>query len=147
MAIQLRCPKCGQGLRLKEHCPGKRLVCPRCKATITAPDNRNESSRSPATRVCRACGRKLEPTALLCVSCGTNQKTGKQLRGAHSPPEGGQESGHDREGRPSRRSGAWPWLLGTGVGLAVVGVVIVVCWRGGKQHQMRRGSLLRRRPR
>jgi len=80
MPAELKCPQCGQPLIVKEAMLGKKARCPKCKAVIQMPAAEQPAAETPgAPGKCCSCGRPLEPGAVFCVGCGTDQRTGESV--------------------------------------------------------------------
>lgn len=100
----VRCEGCGVGLQLTPEQVGKGARCPKCghmwiveqvpvhtacggSPILTARSQPPpvQSGPRPARRPakpCPSCGAPLTPSAILCVACGYNLKTGEQVQGA-----------------------------------------------------------------
>ena len=82
----LECPHCGQSLEGSSELCGQSISCPSCNGQIDIPEldsaEPETSAASPETpaSVCRGCQAPLEADAVICIQCGTNQKTGEKLR-------------------------------------------------------------------
>lgn len=83
------CPHCRQHLECPVDMAGETLACPACNGEIRIPapepsEPTASATAAPAPKapaaVCRSCKAPLEPGAVLCIQCGTNQKTGQKLR-------------------------------------------------------------------
>jgi hypothetical protein len=106
MATEFDCPKCGRRLRVAEEYRGKKARCPRCAAVMTAPgDDADRAVAAPGIQAaaprpavlplegdadsyavdeagptCPGCHKVLPPGAVLCVTCGIDLRSGKQLK-------------------------------------------------------------------
>ena len=141
------CPACGKTYRLKPEVVGRKVGC-KCGERFRVPEpaaaepdddgplelsdgapawmSGVEPAAAPAA--CSRCGTPLKPGAVLCLSCGTDQRTGAA---AVAPPAGDDGGDEDDAPEPTRlRMTATLWgvnaqilsLLGKGVAL-VLGVV------------------------
>ena len=107
MTMRIECPECRRHLQLPEDLAGREVKCPGCgtvwvtdaslalavcsveddqpqDAIQPAQPRRSEEPVAPAPSgpgvPCPHCGALLAPEAVLCIDCGFNRKTGKQLR-------------------------------------------------------------------
>ena len=82
--LKFNCPHCQQSLEAPEELLGQDISCPTCNGAIKVPKPQPKTTKPPAPRQeqtarCKGCGRILEAGAVLCTSCGVNQKTGQKL--------------------------------------------------------------------
>ncbi len=84
MSITFNCT-CGQKLETDDKDAGKQAKCPRCGLSITIPSPAKEET------ICPACGNPMEDDAIICVQCGFNKKTGRQLAAAYDVGEDTQD--------------------------------------------------------
>ncbi|MBN1436481.1 MAG: hypothetical protein JW936_05365 [Sedimentisphaerales bacterium] len=79
-----RC-QCGKTFTWTPEKAGKHATCPGCKTQITIPqiqdtfEPNRQSDAEPQTLHCPSCKNPLQPNAVVCIECGYNLKTGKQL--------------------------------------------------------------------
>ncbi|MBN1436482.1 MAG: EI24 domain-containing protein [Sedimentisphaerales bacterium] len=76
--------QCGKIFTWKPEKAGKHATCPGCKTQITIPQlqhtfEHNPQPTIPLPNLCPACEKPLQPNAVICIECGYNTKTGKQL--------------------------------------------------------------------
>ena len=72
MAITFECT-CGQLLEVENEHAGNQAKCPRCGESVAIPSTEEEESKCPG------CGKPMEYDAVICMECGFNRKTGRQL--------------------------------------------------------------------
>jgi len=101
MPISVKCT-CGAGFKAQDHLAGKRVKCPKCANAITIPAAKPDVANPPAGTqananplmdlldeagvkatstgpTCPACNSEMDPSAVICVSCGYNMATGEYL--------------------------------------------------------------------
>lgn len=133
----LRCPGCQSELEIDaeyyQELAGTEIACPECDTRIQVPSptlpakklglmgaapDPGDGAAGPGTDEavrCPNCGADFpDPEAVLCMACGTNRETGKQVTGLESAPASA------KRGKPPMT----PRRMLTGV---VAVVVIVVC--------------------
>jgi len=119
---KVTCPTCGKGYRWREDFGGRKVKCKDCEAVFRMPDSGSESPEllragaipteddgtiamddvghdRPAEghgggNACPSCGNTVKETAVICVQCGFNLKTGSKVKtdvaaGGDTPPTGG----------------------------------------------------------
>ena len=106
MPISIAC-KCGQKFAAKDSLAGKTVKCPKCGQPLKIPKSGPDSAEaavkesapglnssnplhdlldevgvtaSATGRRCSECGADLTPEAIICIQCGFNTETGKQLK-------------------------------------------------------------------
>ena len=84
--------QCGKTFNWTPEKAGKHAPCPGCKQTITIPQQQhtfehNPQPTIPVPNLCPACENPLQPNAVICIECGYNTKTGKQLTTKVEPAE------------------------------------------------------------
>ena len=84
MSITFNCT-CGQKLEVDDEHAGKQPKCPRCGTSITIP------SPTPEENVCPACENPMEHDAVICIECGFNKKTGRQVAAVYDAREDTQD--------------------------------------------------------
>lgn len=98
--------QCGKRLKVKREMAGKRVKCPQCGQPLTIPGKAPAATKQPAEPAaltnqidelgdlledvglaeikegtpCPKCSAAMPPDAVLCVKCGYNFQTGKQLK-------------------------------------------------------------------
>ena len=77
MPIPVRC-SCGRTLAVKEEHAGKKVRCPVCRAVLEVPARAVEEG----ARTCPGCGEELASSAVVCVNCGYDTRTGKKHESA-----------------------------------------------------------------
>ncbi len=90
--VKLRCPKCKVVLKLKPEHAGRKIKCPKCAAAFRVPAPQPEpepepepapvpdlTAQAPAEAACPNCNADMAPAAVICMACGYNRRTGKQL--------------------------------------------------------------------
>ena len=88
--MKLRCPKCKVVLKLKPEHAGRKIKCPKCSAAFRVaapqPESQPEPAPDPDLTVqplveapCPNCKADMAPEAVICMACGYNRRTGKQL--------------------------------------------------------------------
>jgi hypothetical protein len=93
MSIRVACGRCGRQLQVGDELCGREIHCPGCgsplaspPALVGTPGPRTGITDTPGRgageerRTCPRCQQPLAPGAVLCIECGFNLKTGKQLR-------------------------------------------------------------------
>ncbi len=81
MAITFKCT-CGQLLEVEDEHAGKQAKCPKCGESVTIPSTEEEEEPK-----CPGCGKPMEYDAIVCMECGFNRKTGRQLTTGGKPPK------------------------------------------------------------
>ncbi len=75
--IYFNCAACNNKLVVDSTGAGLTLACPICNVAIIIPVNStHKSTLAPTTRECPFCKNQIPATALICVLCGHNLKTG-----------------------------------------------------------------------
>jgi hypothetical protein len=79
--IAFSCPSCGQSLEAPGDMAGETVPCPACNTNMIVPGAQPAPAGGAAGTAgkCIKCGEALPAGAVLCVHCGTNQKTGETL--------------------------------------------------------------------
>jgi len=88
--IKFRCLQCGSTLKVPVAQAGKYIQCPHCKNKTRVPQNQKEADDEAAgygvnklaydlTGTCRGCGAKMAKNAVVCVKCGYDFRSGKNL--------------------------------------------------------------------
>jgi len=104
--VKIACPSCKINLEFElddfQERSGTTIPCPECSTEIRLPNSKGTpksgSSWRKPTKPCVGCGDEIYTDALICTSCGTNQKTGKKLSTVMS-----QRGQSDGEGSSSLR--------------------------------------------
>jgi hypothetical protein len=133
MAIHVTCT-CGKQFKVKEELAGKRGKCAACGRALSVPTlapsaDQEKASPSPR-RACPTCRQALQPKAVICLNCGLDLRTGKQLPQAKS-------SAPAAPSRPSAKAPAssarlWIALIAGGICLAgIVAAVALLSWGRG----------------
>ena len=77
--IYFNCAACNNPLVVDEIGAGLTLPCPICNVAIVIPAHPSaKSTLAPTTKECPLCKNQIPATALICVLCGQNLKTGDQ---------------------------------------------------------------------
>ena len=131
MAIVVTCT-CGKQFKVKDELAGKRGKCAACGQVLSVPTlapSLDQEKASPSTqRACPTCQKAVEPAAVICVNCGHDLRTGKQLPQAKS-------SAPAAPFRPSAKAPAspariWIALVAGGICLAGVAAAVTLLSRG-----------------
>jgi hypothetical protein len=99
--IKFACPNCQQHIQCGEGYAGMEIPCPTCQSKMTVPMPVGASAPAPAPALrtaappppsipappdmaaagptCPSCGNSVAPRAIICVSCGTNLRTGQKM--------------------------------------------------------------------
>lgn len=96
MPIETACPKCTKVVKAKEELAGKRVKCPACATPfVIGPAKKGgeppsglhslfdevfEERAKPGESACPSCGRTMVADAVVCVGCGYDARSGRQLR-------------------------------------------------------------------
>jgi hypothetical protein len=133
MAIIVTCT-CGKQFKVKDELAGKRGKCAACGRVLSVPtlaSSADQEKASPSPRrACPTCRQALQPKAVICLNCGLDLRTGKQVPQAKS-------SAPAAPSRPSAKAPAssarlWIALIAGGVCLAgVVAAVTLLFWGRG----------------
>ena len=86
MAISVTCT-CGKQFKIKDELAGKRGKCSTCGQVLSIPTLASSAALEKATaplRACPACWEALQPNAVICLHCGHDLRTGKQVPQAMS---------------------------------------------------------------
>ena len=86
MAISVTCT-CGKQFKVKDELAGKRGKCSSCGQVLSIPTLASSAALEKATaplRACPACWEALQPNAVICLYCGHDLRTGKQVPQAMS---------------------------------------------------------------
>lgn len=87
MAIIVTCT-CGKQFKVKDELAGKRGKCAACGRVLSvptlAPSLVQEKATPSPLRACPTCQEALQPNAVICLNCGHDLRTGKQLPHAKS---------------------------------------------------------------
>ena len=87
MAISVTCA-CGKQFKVKDELAGKRGKCSSCGQVLSIPTLASSADQEKATpaplRGCPACREALQPNAVICLYCGHDLRTGKQVPQAMS---------------------------------------------------------------
>ena len=87
MAISVTCV-CGKQFKVKDELAGKRGKCAACGQVLSIPTLASSAALEKATpaplRGCPACREALQPNAVICLHCGHDLRTGKQVPQAMS---------------------------------------------------------------
>ena len=87
MAIRVTCT-CGKQFQVKEELAGKRGKCAACGQVLSIPAIPSSAALEKAIpaplRACPACWEALQPNAVICLHCGHDLRTGKQVSQAKS---------------------------------------------------------------
>ena len=87
MAISVTC-ECGKQFKVKDELAGKRGKCAACGQVLSIPTLASSAALEKATpaplRGCPACREALQPNAVICLHCGHDLRTGKQVPQAMS---------------------------------------------------------------
>jgi hypothetical protein len=88
--MKFSCPQCGKSLKVPDSMAGKRGKCPSCSETFLVPDPQTGTAGESGldlvedgaaeVRTCAFCRQPLAEDAVLCTHCGTDFKTGAQVR-------------------------------------------------------------------
>ncbi len=118
MAILVTCP-CGKQFNVKDELAGKRGKCAGCGKVVTVPIPEPEvvlAPTAPVPQTCPKCRTGMLPKAVICVRCGLDLRTGRQLRSpaAKEPAE---------ESAKSPAAPAWLGIALVAAGLCLTGVV------------------------
>jgi phage FluMu protein Com len=111
MKVQFTCEHCGKVLAADDQHAGKQGKCPQCAGVFTIPtapageetnaeaDQVDQGTVESGPKACPSCGAAADAEAVICVSCGYNFKTGKQLSTVieEAPPEEEEEEDHPEE--------------------------------------------------
>jgi hypothetical protein len=131
MAIIVTC-SCGKQFKVKEELAGKRGKCVACGRALSVPTLAASADQEKATpssrRACPTCQETLQPNAVICLNCGLDLRTGKQL--PHAKSSAGVAPARPSESAPSSRL----WIALIAGGTCVVGVaaaVILLSWGWG----------------
>ncbi|HUT32432.1 MAG TPA: zinc ribbon domain-containing protein [Planctomycetota bacterium] len=92
MPIKFQC-ECGKMLTAPDGTEGRRARCSACQRVVTIPsalqfDDGEATTPPPAAaggEACPSCGRPLAPEAALCVQCGFDRRTGRQVGFSRRP--------------------------------------------------------------
>ncbi len=134
MTILVGCA-CGKQFSVKDELAGKRGKCPTCGQALTVPPaappvpQRKGPPPPPAANACPTCREALKPNAVICLNCGLDLRTGKQLPAATSSFD------DDKPFKPSAKSPApssrlWLALIAGGVCVAGVAGAVFILTRG-----------------
>jgi hypothetical protein len=123
MSIVVSC-SCGKRFKVPDELAGKRGKCQACGQVVAVPKAAPEAPATPASttpaRACPTCRKPLAANAVICVACGLDLRSGKQLTPAKPAAPA----------RPTAPAPASPWLwialAAGGVGLAGLGVIVAV---------------------
>ena len=105
--VRFFCPECGKAIEVGDNLAGTNAFCPHCAARITIPQPDDEQvvdasvtqqesdrpnlqlrSNKPApNKSCPKCQASCAADAVICVGCGTDLRTGRQLGGPATPRE------------------------------------------------------------
>ncbi len=128
MSILVTCA-CGKQFKVKDELAGKRGKCAACGQVLSVPTlapslEQVKASPSPL-RACPTCEKALEPDSVICLNCGHDLRTGKQLSNAKSsvsfaPAVTSSPSANE----PASSARLWIALIAGGICLA--GVVVTV---------------------
>ena len=87
MAISVTCT-CGKQFKVKDELAGKRGKCAACGQVLSIPAIPSSAALEKAIpaplRACPACWEALQPNAVICLHCGHDLRTGKQVSQAKS---------------------------------------------------------------
>ena len=87
MAISVTC-ECGKQFKVRDELAGKRGKCAACGQVLSIPTLASSAALEKATpaplRACPACWEALQPNAVICLHCGHDLRTGKQVPQAMS---------------------------------------------------------------
>ena len=108
MSIMVRCAGCGGEFRAKQELAGRRAKCPKCGNVLQVPRPKEEAegdvvyglevpataeivadgpvaAGQPAGAACPSCGSPRAENAVICIQCGVDFRTGKQLTTTVAP--------------------------------------------------------------
>ncbi|MCA9177224.1 MAG: hypothetical protein KDB14_22195 [Planctomycetales bacterium] len=145
MAIPVSC-SCGKQVNAPEHLAGKKVKCPACGQPLAIPsgggafDGLFDDEGITASPRCPQCKADIDAGAVLCIQCGFNLATGKQVKGVNARG-GGHEGNAERllqqaeeelEDSPIKHDGAYggatqEWAM-TAVMLAVALAVVAAAY-------------------
>ena len=131
MAILVTCT-CGKQFRVKTELAGKRGKCAACGQVISVPNlaQSGEKAVSAPPRACSTCREPLQPSAVICLNCGLDLRTGKQLPRVKS--SAGVARSKPPAGFPTSAVRLWIALAAGGTCLVGVAVaVILFIWDRG----------------
>jgi DNA-directed RNA polymerase subunit M/transcription elongation factor TFIIS len=88
--LRIRCNSCGATLKVPKAVAGRFINCPKCEKKTQVPIDQkaaDEEARDygvnklayDTTGVCRSCGAKMAKNAVLCLKCGFDYRSGKQV--------------------------------------------------------------------
>ena len=130
MAISVTCT-CGKQFKVKDELAGKRGKCAACGQVLSIPAIPSSAALEKAIpaplRACPACWEALQPNAVICLHCGHDLRTGKQVPQAKSaaPSRPSAEA-------PVASARLWIALIAGGICLAgVVAAVALLSWGRG----------------
>lgn len=99
--FSIQCPSCKTDLELDhdyfQELAGQTIDCPTCQQKVQLPDPQRQSgskltfrqqpslSAPEQNKKCSGCGTEIAADAVICVSCGTNQQTGKRVHQSIEP--------------------------------------------------------------
>lgn len=93
MSISVTCEGCRRRFQATDKLAGKKAKCPRCGEVIPVPETEPPQARTSSSAgspgeeeaaaefalCCSSCHARLASDAVLCVRCGTDQRTGRQV--------------------------------------------------------------------
>lgn len=88
--IRFRCTQCGTTLKVSVRQANKYIDCPKCKNRTNVPSSQKQADDDAkdydvnklaydTTGTCRNCGAKMVKKAVVCVSCGFDYRSGREL--------------------------------------------------------------------
>ncbi|MBY0587983.1 hypothetical protein K2X85_12455 [bacterium] len=88
--LRIRCNSCGSTLKVPKAVAGRFINCPKCEKKTQVPSDQkaaDEEARDydvnrlafDTTGACRSCGAKMAKNAIICLKCGFDYRTGKNL--------------------------------------------------------------------
>ena len=131
MAISVTC-ECGKQFKVKDELAGKRGKCSSCGQVLSIPTLASSADPEKATpaplRACPACWEALQPNAVICLHCGHDLRTGKQVPQAKpsEPAAPARPSAEASAGAKLVSPSRLPWLI-SGVSAFLL-IVVSAMW-------------------
>jgi hypothetical protein len=84
MSINVTCPDCERRIALDDYPAGGKVACPSCRAVLYVPEpataeQADNTYALPEVKYCPKCRMDTTPEAKICVNCGYDFRTGKQI--------------------------------------------------------------------